>query len=195
MDMNEKVMQEELFDRTLEEEKKEKRSLGLSCKWGITCGEFSGNAKPLNASRLQLNYLESLNNEIHHPLHNPKMAESTDAELKELFSSACPEMEADVLTELNSIMRLHSIDAQELWYKWESYSIKMGSDDMKLNIETARALKKDVQDGLERENRTKSHVLNSNKRGGATPRNVTSNGDVFGMYGMRQISNPFGSNI
>jgi DNA polymerase alpha subunit B len=109
------------------------------------------------------------------------MAESTDAELRERFAPANPDMEADVLTELNSIMRLHSIDAQELWYKWESYSMKMGSDDMKLNIETAKALKEDVQSGLERENRTKAHGLNSNKRGAATPRNVTSNGDVFGM--------------
>jgi len=109
------------------------------------------------------------------------MAESTDLELKELFSSANPNLEPDVLAELNSIMRLHSIDPQELWYKWESYSMKMGSDDMKLNIDTVRALKQSVQDGLERENRNKVQTLNSNKRGVATPRNVTNSGDVFGM--------------
>ena len=114
-------------------------------------------------------------------LKNSRMAESTDVELKELFAAANSDMESDVLAELHSIMRLHSIDAQELWYKWESYSIKMGSDDMKLNVDTARALKKDVQDALERDSRTKPHGLNANKRGGATPRNVTSNGDVFGM--------------
>ena len=110
------------------------------------------------------------------------MADSIDAELVERFSSAGTELESDVLAELQSIMRLHSIDVQELWYKWESYSMKMGSDDMKLNMETARALKQDIQDGLEVKSRTKSHLLNSNKRGGATPRNVTSNDDVFGMY-------------
>jgi len=59
--------------------------------------------------------------------------------------------------------------------------MKMGMDDMKLNMDTARALKQDVQDGLERENRSKAH-LQTNKRGGATPRNVTNNGDVFGMW-------------
>ena len=59
--------------------------------------------------------------------------------------------------------------------------MKMGSNDMKLNIETARALKQDIQDALEHNNRTKGHLLSSNKRGGATPRNVASNGDVFGM--------------
>jgi DNA polymerase alpha subunit B len=107
------------------------------------------------------------------------MAQST--EIREHFvPAACAELEADVLAELESIMRLHSIDVQELWYKWESYSMKMGADDMKLNIDTARALKRDVQDGLERESRNKAH-LQTNKRGGATPRNVTNNGDVFGM--------------
>ena len=109
------------------------------------------------------------------------MADSTDDELRELFSSASSNIEPDVLSELTSILRLHSIDPQELWYKWESYSMKMGLDDMQLNIDTARALKKDVQDGLERENRSKAHLLNSSKRGGATPRNAPSNGDVFGM--------------
>ncbi|KAE8451469.1 hypothetical protein EG329_003542 [Mollisiaceae sp. DMI_Dod_QoI] len=109
------------------------------------------------------------------------MAESGDAEIMERFAPAGAELEPDVLAELQSIMRLHSIDVQELWYKWESYSMKMGSDDMKLSIETARALKRDVQDSLERDSRTKAHVLHTNKRGGATPRNVTSNADVFGM--------------
>jgi DNA polymerase alpha subunit B len=109
------------------------------------------------------------------------MADSTDTELRELFAPANPDIEADVLAELNSIMRLHSIDQQELWYKWESYSMKMSSDDMKLNITTAKALKEDIQSGLERENRSKAHALNSSKRGGATPRNFANTGDVFEM--------------
>jgi len=109
------------------------------------------------------------------------MTETTDAELRERFSSAYAEIEPDVLAELNSIMRLHSIDEQELWYKWESYSMKMGSDDLKLNIDTVRALKENIQGGLERENRNKAHVMSSGKRGGVTPRNVNNGGDVFGM--------------
>ncbi|KAI9649140.1 DNA-directed DNA polymerase alpha subunit pol12 [Ciborinia camelliae] len=110
------------------------------------------------------------------------MAEN-DNELNDLFSSATASggpIEADVLAELQSIMRLHSIPPQELFYKWESYSIKMGQDDMKLDIDTVRALKQNVQDGLEKENRkTKAHI--SNKRVGATPRNAVNNNDVFGM--------------
>jgi DNA polymerase alpha subunit B len=109
------------------------------------------------------------------------MADSTIEELNVLFAVPGTELEPDVLTELQSIMRLHSIPPQELFYKWESYSIKMGSDELKLNIDSARALKKDVQDGLEREIRGKVHVRSTDKRGGATPRNVSNNGDVFGM--------------
>ncbi|KAJ8064988.1 hypothetical protein OCU04_007292 [Sclerotinia nivalis] len=109
--------------------------------------------------------------------------DENDNELNDLFSSATASggpIEADVLTELQSIMRLHSIPPQELFYKWESYSIKMGQDDMKLDIDTVRALKQNVQDGLEKENRkTKAHT--SNKRMGAAPRNVGNNNDVFGM--------------
>ena len=62
------------------------------------------------------------------------MAEATNAEIQERFESAGGNLEDDVLAELQSIMRLHSIDVEELWYKWESYSMKMGLDDMKLNI-------------------------------------------------------------
>jgi DNA polymerase alpha subunit B len=109
------------------------------------------------------------------------MVESTDPQLQELFASANSSLEPDVLAELTSIMRLHQIDPQELWYKWESYSLRMGGDDMKLSLDTARALKQDVQDGLERENRSKAQSLSSNRRGAATPRNVTNTSDVYGV--------------
>lgn len=109
------------------------------------------------------------------------MAESADHQLQELFSSSNPNLEPDVLTELTSIMRLHQIDPQELWFKWESYSMKMGADDMKLNIDTVRGLKQDVQDGLERESRSKAQSLNTTRRGAATPRNVTNTSDVYGV--------------
>lgn len=109
------------------------------------------------------------------------MADSTVEELNALFATPGTELEPDVLSELQSIMRLHSIPPQELFYKWESYSIKLSSEDLKLNINSARALKKDVQDGLEREIRGKAHIRSADKRGGGTPRNVSSNGDVFGM--------------
>jgi DNA polymerase alpha subunit B len=113
--------------------------------------------------------------------------EPTTEELNALFApSSSSGLPADVLGELQSMLRLHSISAQELFYKWESYSLKMGPDDTMLNLETVRAFKKDVQDALERESKGKSHVRGgTDKRNGvgATPRAVTTNGDVFGMYG------------
>ena len=88
----------------------------------------------------------------------------------------------DILGELQSIMRLHSISAQELFFKWESYSIKMGSEETKLDLTTARALKKDIQETLERETRGRLHMRSADKRGvHATPRAATSNGDAFGL--------------
>lgn len=106
-------------------------------------------------------------------------------ELNELFASSAPDgLPQDVLTELQSILRLHGITPQELFYKWESYSMKMGSEDTRLDLNTVRAFKRDVQDSLERETRGKNHQFRSaEKKGGvmATPR--AGNTDVFGMYG------------
>ncbi len=88
----------------------------------------------------------------------------------------------EVLIELKSMLRLHSISAQELFYKWESYCLKMGSEETKLDLDTVRMFKKDVQDGLERETRGK-HANRTERRNGvaATPRGAIT-GDVFGMY-------------
>ncbi|KAF4626205.1 hypothetical protein G7Y89_g11956 [Cudoniella acicularis] len=109
------------------------------------------------------------------------MADSIDAEYLEKFaSSAGADLEEEVLAELQSIMRMHSIDAKELWFKWEAYVMRMDMPDMKLNIATASALKKSIQDALESETRAKTH-LSANKRAGATPRNSKISGDVFGI--------------
>lgn len=105
-----------------------------------------------------------------------------DTELNERFAPHNATLPADVLGELQSIMRIHSVTPQELFYKWESYSMKMGAEETKLSIQTARDFKKDLQDVLERESRTKSHVRSAQKTHGATPRTVKSaGGDVFGM--------------
>lgn len=109
------------------------------------------------------------------------MADTDVEQLNELFApNAKSGLEPDILAELQSTMRLHSIPPQELFYKWESYSMKIGSD-MKLNLETARQLKKDVQDKMDVEMRSKAHVRSVEKRIGATPRNISNSGDVFGM--------------
>jgi DNA polymerase alpha subunit B len=106
-------------------------------------------------------------------------------ELNELFASSAPDgLPRDVVTELQSILRLHGITPQELFYKWESYSMKMGSEDTRLDLNTVRAFKRDVQDLLERETRGKNHQFRgAEKKGGVTATPRAGNTDVFGMYG------------
>lgn len=109
--------------------------------------------------------------------------EDTVAELNELFAGSAPDgIPKDVLAELQSILRVHSISPQELFYKWESYCLKMGSEETKLNLESVRALKHDVQESLERESRGRAG-RQTEKRGAPmnTPRAAATT-DVFGMY-------------
>lgn len=108
---------------------------------------------------------------------------TTKADLNELFAiPPVTELPPDVLGELQSILRLHSISPQELSYKWESYSMKMGSEQTKLDLPTARAFKKDLQEMLERDSRGKAHIRSVDKRGAyATPRSAAKGDDVFGM--------------
>ncbi|SZF02513.1 unnamed protein product [Blumeria hordei] len=137
------------------------------------------------------------------------MTEQTEShQLNERFAGDGKPLDADVEAELQSIMRLHSIDVQELWYKWESYCIKMESDDLKLNIETVRQLKKDVQDVLERESWNKKVQRQSHKRGTAAFRPTNSNSNVLGIIeklapnttqsretGLNNSETPFSSSI
>ncbi|KAJ5802814.1 uncharacterized protein N7503_005264 [Penicillium pulvis] len=104
-------------------------------------------------------------------------------ELNELFAAACPNgLPKDVLAELQSIMRIHSITAEEVFYKWESYSMKMG-DEVKLNMTSVRALKQDIQEALERESRGKAGRQHEKRTAiTATPR-ASAGGDMFGMLG------------
>ena len=89
---------------------------------------------------------------------------------------------SEILGELESIARLHSLPAQEVFFKWESYCIKMGSEDTKLNYDTVRAFKKDIQETLERDARGKNHARGTEKRSvHATPRAGASSKDVLGM--------------
>ena len=103
-------------------------------------------------------------------------------ELNELFAiPPVTELPPDVSGELQSILRLHSITPRDLSFKWESYTMKMGTEQTKLDLATARAFKKDLQEALERESRGKAHIRIVDKRGAyATPR-AGKGDDVFGM--------------
>lgn len=112
----------------------------------------------------------------------------TVAELNELFAATFPDgLPKDVLAELQSILRVHSMTAEELFYKWESYSMKMG-DEVKLTMETVRGFKQDVQEALERESRGKAGRQHEKRVAvTATPR-AAAGADVFGMYGADKLA-------
>jgi DNA polymerase alpha subunit B len=108
------------------------------------------------------------------------MADTVVEELNERFGVGGKTLEPDVLAELQSIMRLHQLSPEDLFFKFESYSIKMDMTGMNVSISTLRAFKQDLQDALERSNRSHSHIK-TEKRIGATPRTNVKTGDVFGM--------------
>ena len=102
--------------------------------------------------------------------------------LNELFAPPGSTLKADVVNELLTIVRLLSLAPQELFYKWESYVIKMGVENTAMDYKTVRDFKKDLQDALDRESRAKGLVMQSaTKRAAPTPRSGGHTGDVFGM--------------
>lgn len=106
------------------------------------------------------------------------MADSSD-KFNDFFGGSSPNgLPQDVMGELQSISRLHSIPPQELFYKWESYCLKMGAEETVLNLDSARALKRDIQESLERESRGKSNLRAGNA---SAPRAFGNSRDVFGM--------------
>lgn len=111
------------------------------------------------------------------------MADPVVAELNERFGAANTELSPDVIYELQSIMRLHELDVQDMFFKWESYCIKMDMDQPKMSMSTVRKFKQDLQDTLERANRAQAlEQVKTEKRQGGTPRpGARNNSDVFGM--------------
>jgi len=106
----------------------------------------------------------------------------TQAAINERFAPPDATLPEDVMGELQHIVRLLGLTVEELFYKWESYAIKMGVETTQLSIRTARDFKKDLQDTLERESRAKGHVVHHSvgKKAAATPR-AGGGGDVFNM--------------
>jgi DNA polymerase alpha subunit B N-terminal len=116
----------------------------------------------------------------HRLVNYTKMAELQES-INGLFAPSSA-LSPDIMGELESILQLYSISPQELFYKWESYSLKMGSEDTKLDLNTVRMFKKDVQDSLERNVHDRQAGRGSDRKSnvGATPR-AAAGGDVFGM--------------
>lgn len=104
---------------------------------------------------------------------------SDDGALHEHFSPNGP-LEPDVLAELQSTMRLHGLSAEDLFYKWESYCIRLGTEASAMSLPVVRNFKQSVQDELE-----KSIHAQAERKAAATPRAVAKGsargGDVYNM--------------
>ncbi|KAI1823158.1 DNA polymerase alpha/epsilon subunit B [Xylaria intraflava] len=110
------------------------------------------------------------------------MDEAEIQELNERFATGNKPLDHNVVVGLQSIMQLHSLSVQDLYFKWESYCIKMDLDELELSVEALGALRQDLLEALERNNRSHHAQIKAEKRTGATPRNAAKNGgDVFGM--------------
>ena len=108
-----------------------------------------------------------------------------DAELQSIFSPNKP-LEPDLASELQSIMRLHDLSAEDLFFKWESYCIKMDVDAQEISIQAVRNLKRTIQDALENSHRQAQ--IKTERKVVATPGGARARGgggggggDVFGM--------------
>lgn len=88
-------------------------------------------------------------------------------------------LEPDVLSELQSMGRLHDISAEDLYFKWESYCIKMDVDAQAVTLSNVRGLKQSIQDELEKSQRRLQ--VKSERKMAPTPRPKAGKGDVFGM--------------
>lgn len=108
-----------------------------------------------------------------------------EGQLNELFGGSFPDgIPKDVLGELLSILQLHAIEPQELFYKWESYCLKMVGEETGLNLDSVRSFKRSLQDAIERESRAKTQMRGAEKRsiGAATSRPAAGgNQGIFDM--------------
>ncbi|KAL1897400.1 DNA-directed DNA polymerase alpha subunit pol12 [Sporothrix stenoceras] len=120
----------------------------------------------------------------------------TVARLNERFGAGDAQpLEPDIVVQLQSIMNMHGLPVQELFYKWEAYCIKMDLplDQAALTMDRLRAFKQNLQDALERRNQEQqslpqvsSHAkkIKTERLGGgasATPRRSNKGGDVYGL--------------
>lgn len=109
-----------------------------------------------------------------------------EAELQGRFSPNKP-LEPDVLTELQSIMRLHNLTAEDLFYKWESYCIKMDIDSQAISLAVIRNLKQTILDSLEKTNNQRGQA-----KVHATPRPAARGGGGGGGGSMLDILEGYG---
>lgn len=101
-------------------------------------------------------------------------------------------LEADVVAELQSMMRLHDLSVDDLYLKWDSYCLKMETDADAVTLQGIRGLKQTIQDTLEKDNSASSvRRPGPGARPHGTPR-AAGGSDVFGMLDGLVPSTPAG---
>ncbi|KPM34358.1 hypothetical protein AK830_g12209 [Neonectria ditissima] len=113
------------------------------------------------------------------------------ADIHSLFSPNKP-LEPDVLSELESILRLHDLSAEDLFFKWESYCIKLDLDAQAVSLDVVRNLKQSIQDALEKSH--KQVQAKPERKVMATPRPGAKagakSGDMLGILDGLMPSTP-----
>ncbi|KAG6033124.1 hypothetical protein E4U41_006996, partial [Claviceps citrina] len=91
-------------------------------------------------------------------------------------------LEQDVLYEIQSILRLHDLSVDDLFFKWDAYCIRMDLDaQLALSLQNIRHLKQSIQDELEKKSHRATQARGSERKVNAAPKGGVSAGDVFGM--------------
>ncbi|KAG9255436.1 DNA polymerase alpha subunit B N-terminal-domain-containing protein [Emericellopsis atlantica] len=103
------------------------------------------------------------------------MADKMDEELSARFSPNKP-LPPDILSELQSIMRLHDLSPEDIYLKWDSYCLRMDYEAQDVTLAKIRSLKHAIQDTLEKD--SSRRALHS--KTSATPRQPRG-GDVYGI--------------
>ncbi|KAF3229197.1 DNA-directed DNA polymerase alpha subunit pol12 [Orbilia oligospora] len=101
---------------------------------------------------------------------------SSPEDLAEKFG----ELPDEVMVELQNMLRIYNIDAEDLFFKWEEYCLKMG-EDIKLNLKNITTFKDDAREQFEIEMRAKSKSAQAPAARGVQ-RTAKNTGDVFNMY-------------
>ncbi|KAF2646091.1 DNA polymerase alpha, subunit B [Massarina eburnea CBS 473.64] len=109
--------------------------------------------------------------------------EDVTSEITERFERYCNTKDnalpSEVLTELQNMLNIYHISPEELDFKWQAYIMKIGGEENKMDLKTARDFKKTLQDALERESRGKAQQRSEAKRLVPTPR--VKGGDMYDM--------------
>lgn len=107
--------------------------------------------------------------------------------------SAGGAIESDILAELQSIMRIHDLTVDDLFFKWESYCIRLDLpvESGALTLANVRNMKQNIQDELEKSHRAAQAPASARneRKVTATPR-ANGNSDVFGMLDSMVPSTP-----